>query len=1151
MKIHEILDRDPRRSALVNNGQARITTSKDERALQELRAELETFVCDGQYGAAIERILASYLRQLDRPRQDSAWVSGFFGSGKSHLLKMLGHLWVDTAFEDGSTARALVRGLPDEIGAHLRELDVRVARSGKPAFAAAGALPSGSHDLVRLTVLSVVLRSCGLPEQYPQAQFCFWLREHGFLERVRDAVEEAGKDWQRELNNLYASPLLAQAVLACDADFAQDEREARQVLRSRFPLRTTDLTTPEFLAAVREALAPDGDLPLSILVLDEVQQFIGDSTDRSVIVSELAEAVQTQLDSKVMLVASGQSALASTPQLQRLCDRFRITAQLSDTDVEAVTRKVLLHKKASAVEPVRTVLERNAGEVAKHLQGTRLAERVEDRQTIVDDYPLLPTRRRFWEECFRRVDAAGTHSQLRSQLCILHDALQSLAEKDIGAVIPADALYRAIAPNLVNTGVLLNEIATRIQALDDGTPVGALRHRLCGLVFLISKLPREVAVDTGVRASAKTIADLLVEDLQQDSGPLRRQVEQELESLAQETTLMKVGDEYRLQTTEGAEWDRAFREKAAALRQQENELAIRRDQLLSAAIQKIVGEIRFSHGASKLRRTLALHARQDPPPTGTGEVVVWLRDGFSSSQKEVENEARRLGQESPILHVFLPRMSAEDLRSRMVEAEAARSVIDTKGVPKGREGEEARQSMQSRLAAGEAERDEVVRGIVGAARVYQGGGSELFGESLRQKLETAVESSLARLFPRFSDADQRSSAWEAALKRAREGSDQPFVPVGWHQATEDHPVVREVLARIGGSARGGEVRKHLEAAPYGWPRDAIDAALVALHRAGTIRATLNGQPVAPGHLDQAKIQSSEFRPEKVRLGTAEKLALRGLYQEAGVPVRSGEEELKAPQFLDALLDLARAAGGDPPLPPCPPATRITDLKRLTGSEQLGGILAAKSELETLLQDWKARRQRAEERVPGWSRLERLGRHAAALPIAAEVAPELEAIRAGRSLLDDTDRVTSLIKKVAKALRAAVTEQGETFREAYASGLATLAADPAWTAMDAALQGQILEQVGLAAPATPSIGTDEDLLRELDRQSLAARAAAAAACPELAARALTEAVRRRKPEARRVTLRAAMLADEAQVRAWLDEQETRLLEAVRSGPVIVG
>ena len=118
MKIHEVLDRDPRTARLANNGQARITDAADGPALEELRAELETFVCDGRFGDALQRILDRYPANLGTPKQDSAWVSGFFGSGKSHLLKMLTHLWENTAFPDGNTARGLVRGgLPDEVQA--------------------------------------------------------------------------------------------------------------------------------------------------------------------------------------------------------------------------------------------------------------------------------------------------------------------------------------------------------------------------------------------------------------------------------------------------------------------------------------------------------------------------------------------------------------------------------------------------------------------------------------------------------------------------------------------------------------------------------------------------------------------------------------------------------------------------------------------------------------------------------------------------------------------------------------------------------------------------------------------------------------------------------------------------------------------------
>ena len=101
MNIHDVLDRDPRTARLANNGQARIVEARDAPALDELRAELEMFVCDGQFGEALQRILDRYLANLGTPKQDSAWVSGFFGSGKSHLLKMLAHLWRNTEFPDG------------------------------------------------------------------------------------------------------------------------------------------------------------------------------------------------------------------------------------------------------------------------------------------------------------------------------------------------------------------------------------------------------------------------------------------------------------------------------------------------------------------------------------------------------------------------------------------------------------------------------------------------------------------------------------------------------------------------------------------------------------------------------------------------------------------------------------------------------------------------------------------------------------------------------------------------------------------------------------------------------------------------------------------------------------------------------------------
>ena len=117
--------RHPATVELLNNGVSKVSEiGHDERQVRTLRFELETFVCDGEYARGLERILMAYLKGLESTEQQAVWVSGFFGSGKSHLVKMLRYLWEDYHFADGATARSLVK-LPNEITDLLKELSTR------------------------------------------------------------------------------------------------------------------------------------------------------------------------------------------------------------------------------------------------------------------------------------------------------------------------------------------------------------------------------------------------------------------------------------------------------------------------------------------------------------------------------------------------------------------------------------------------------------------------------------------------------------------------------------------------------------------------------------------------------------------------------------------------------------------------------------------------------------------------------------------------------------------------------------------------------------------------------------------------------------------------------------------------------------------
>lgn len=1154
MNIKDILQRDPS-LPLVNQGQARIADKANEKVLQELKGELSMFVCEGQYADGMQRIVESYLTNLSQTSQRAAWVSGFFGSGKSHFLKMLAHLWQDTQFDDdGTTARTLVKAMPDELRNLLRELDTAGKRAGG-LLAAAGALPSGSTDNVRLTILGVLLRSVGLPDQYAQAQFCLWLYDQGYFDSVKSGVEQAGKTWTSELNNLYVSGHIARAILACDSKFAANEVEARTTLRQQFPLKATDISTGEFLTACKRALAlagRDRRTPCTVLALDEVQQYIGQSQERSTLISEVAEAVSKQLDSYVILVGAGQNAITDVKYFQKLMDRFTIRVPLSDTDVETVTRKVLLDKKPAAGPAVRKTLDDHAGEISRELQGTRLGETSDDRSVIIRDYPLLPVRRRFWEQCFRQVDAAGTQSQLRSQLRIIHDALAKIKDRPLGALIPGDELYEALAPELVTTGVLLRDINERITNLSKGrTAQGILASRVCGLVFLIGKLPREAGTDTGVRATKEHIADLLVNDLNADNGKLRSETESTLTKLEADGVLMRLGDEYRIQTKEGSEWDREFRNRQSKLQNNDPDIQIRRDALLYAQADSAVRSLKLLQGAAKESRQLVIHRDQTPPQVNGEAVPVWIRDGWSCSEKEVVEAARAAGNDSPVIYVFIPRQSAEDLRRLIVETDAAQATLDFKGVPNGQEGLDAQQSMKSRHALAEQQCTALVEQIVANAKVFQGGGNERLQLSLEDKLREAANASLVRLFPRFNEADASASAWAAAIKRAREGSDQPLQPVNNYSGpTEQHPVCAQVLSTIGAGKTGSEIRKTLKASPFGWPQDAIDAALIALHRTQHITATLNGTALPLGQLDQNKISKSEFRIERVTLSVPERIAIRKAYQLGGIQCKSGDEASKAAEFLNAITLLAASAGGAPPLPAAPSTADIEDMKRLSGNDQLVAIKDKAKDLEKRVADWIKLRELASQRKPVWETVERLAHHAQGVRAAADTLTQVEAIRSGRTLLDPSDPATPVKADLADALRKAIGEAQAEHQKSYTGGMATLSVSSMWQRVPETERAGILGEVSLRAPQKLDVASDDALIAALDRESIAARQAEAAAVPGRIERALELAAKFLEPKVRRISIESATLRNDQEVRDWLARQESLLIDAVKDGPVFI-
>ncbi|WP_051256264.1 BREX system P-loop protein BrxC [Cystobacter fuscus] len=1148
MLNREVFATDPESLELLNHGVAEVKGGRSEAELRTLRYELSTFVCEGQYRAGLRKVLETYLANLGKTEQQGIWVSGFFGSGKSHFIKVLRALWTDEPFSDGTRPRGLAH-LTDEINDHLKELSTRGKQSGG-LHAAAGTLGASARS-VRLGILAIVFRSVSLPERYDLASFVMWLRDHGCLDAVRASVEAEGVAWDEELHDFLVSPVIHAAIAKHFPKWTTPVGDIGSLLHASFPDRD-DVSNEDMVAAIRKALTRDGHFPRTLLAIDEVQQYIGETSDRAHMVQEAAEECSKRFGSSLLIIGTGQSAMASTPQLLKLKGRFPIEVQLSDADVDTVVRQIVLRKRADRMNAVRAVLDKHNGEISKHLAGTHIGPRPADADVLVSDYPLLPVRRRFWEHALRAVDVGGTTVQLRNQLRVVYEAVRSTAANPLGTVIPGDFLYFQLAPTLLQTSVLPREVHELVGKLQQAKGGGNfLKARLVALVFLIGKLPRDKSQggDLGVRADTETLADLLVQDLEHGGAEIRKQLPAALQALVEDGQLMQVETEYRVQTRESAAWEADFQKHRKMLSDDDSKVGTARSEALAEAVKKRIGFGSVPHGASKVSRKVQLYFGPVAPTVDGGTVPVWVRDAWAESVATIQTDAVKASNDSPLVFVLLPTGNAEGIKNALLTLKAAEVTLQTRGVPSGDEGNLARAAVETRRNRAKEQLETLLDEVLDNAQVIQANGTEVVAGTLVDSVKAAVANALVRLFHKFSLGDH--GKWDAALKKARAGDGTALTMVDWHGDIEKHPVCHEILSFTAADQTGAEIRKWFEGPPYGWSGDAVDGALYVLMLTEHLRAsTGGGASLTAAGLERAKIGLSKFRAETVPLSPVERISVRQLMQKIGIACKSGEESTNAPALLAELKRRAAAAGGEPPCPVPPSTTHLLALDSLAGNALVKKLYEARDTLAVNVDEWDKRAKAIKARQPRWEALGALLSHAATLPVAAEVGAQRDALRDGRGLLTEPDPLPHLCEQVTTALREALVAARDSWKAVHDAEMAALTATEVWGKLTSEMREKFLIKHGVATVPTVMVGNDKEVISSAQARPLGQWALDQAGLPGRFAAARLEAIQLVAPKAQPVTLPKATLHNETEVDRWVAEARAAILAQLADGPVVV-
>jgi len=1138
----DVYQKDPAILKIVNEGVANVNDEKTSQAMAVLRYELENFVCDGQYEKGMEDILQTYLKNINEAQQPGVWISGFYGSGKSHLLKMLRALWIDTKFDDGATARGIAN-LPQNIKDLLKELSTQAKRYGG-IHATSGTLGSAAHGSVRLALLRIVFKSVDLPEQYHIARFVIWLKKEGIYDSVRQHIEKSDLNWEEELVNFYVAEGLHEALVKIKPNMFSSTTVCVETLNNQYP-NVQDISSGELVKNIREALTKDGKFPLTLIALDEVQQFIGEDSQRSMDIQEVVETCCKNIGGRLLFIGTGQTAVTGTANLKKLEGRFTIRVELSDTDVDAVIRQIILAKKPNAISPIMEAMQTNLGEISRHLSGTTISHRQDDISYFAQDYPLLPVRRRFWENTLRVLDPTGTDSQLRNQLSMVHKAIQTNLSEPLGHVIPADYLYFDSADKLLQSRILPRKVHEKTMSWINGTEDERFMARACGLVFLINKLSASNN-EIGIKATVDTLADLMVEDLFQGSSSLRSKLP---ELLGKCELLMRVGDEYRIQTKESAAWTDEFLSQRSILANEPHRIEAERDERIQRQFNTLMRRLSIVQGKSKVKREISVLFNSQLPSDHDKNVYLWVRNGWGIEESSIRADARQARNESPTIFVIIPKKSADELRRNIIEYKASNATLEKRGLPSTPEGIEARAAMDTICQTANMKIQELLLEAFSEAHVYQGGGNEIIDSSLQDRLTEAAKYSLQRLYPEFDVAD--NIGWEKVYDQAKKGSPDALKAVSYAGDPANNQVCKSILGFIAGGKKGVEIRTHFEEAPFGWSRDAVDGGIQALLIAGLVLAQdERGKVVDPNELERKAIGKTIFKVESTTVTTEQRIQIRRLFLKIGVQTRPNEELANVPQFLQKLQEIAEKAGGDAPKPIKPNTSSLEELRLLTGNEQLLAIYNLQEKIGKEYDDWCMLAQQIQDRIPSWMTLLELLQHASEMKIAQEIGQQVKTIENQRMLLSEPDPVLPLVKSLENALRKELAEYNERYLTELERQTQLLETDASWQQLTEDTRNDIQIKCGITPLHELSVGTREELIKELKQHPLREWNDRIDALTTRFTRARELAAKMLEPKIQPVDIPRRTLKTDEDIDTWIKEVKEQLKATLRKGPIVI-
>lgn len=855
-----------------------------------LAGEVREYVVTDKIEDELKRIVDTFTLVSETLKRGGAgrdvmgmWVSGFFGSGKSHFAKVLGYLLQNNALGDGDEERCI-----DVFGKHLsdtpRGKDIR-RRLGEIklntqirtfAFEIKSRQSLSNPNSVGEILLSEFYRHIGLAENFIVARIERHLQQRKQLDRLAEVYEATYNiPWRSEEGRdalMTVRRRLAEILPKVDPTEYPDERVAKNALNDMFRHEkiTAEGIADELVAWVDAQKPTGGRVPHLVFVIDEMGTFIGDSNERISELNSLAEMIGNKGKGKVWLIVTSQQDLEKVvdrtnfqPALVgRLNARFELKPHLISDEINKVVSERILKKHPSEEGTLRSFYAKHEGHIAElaDLKASRHLDNASE-QSFIDAYPFLPHQIRLAQDIFEKLSGFRISGGVRSMIAVVMEALQDLADEQLGVIVSFDQVFDAVENDLLSQEYLGASGVRAIYESDErvpGTPVNA--SRVLKVLWLLQKI-------TWVPRVPETLAKLLVRDLTTEIAPLREEVEATLKEL------QEAGYVARDEAT--GEW-KFLNERERTIEQAIQDM-VRPNGLKSisiAAVRRTAQQIckddvvtkkklaGFSVTYGNTKVPFVFGVRLDGEAVETGpEIEVHFTSPLASGRKQEIEESRRQNQAGGAKGktVWWSADAPDNLESRFKRYEALVKVTSDK-----RFTEDTSADTQDALSEKRKERDElksalikdIERTFLSGTLFYSGQEVCLDGPAdIKDPIRTALQVLIPNIYPRFSVADRVFDFAKQlkALLNPSSGNLHKVAPeldlfdtqCSLQRESALVAQVLEVLSDLedeGVVPEGGRLLdakedkgfKGFSRPPFGWPDELVRLVLAACFRAGAI-----------------------------------------------------------------------------------------------------------------------------------------------------------------------------------------------------------------------------------------------------------------------------------------------------------------------------